>query len=128
MLNKSLIQYSVDGWSSVPSVLFTWGQNMVEVMKIMVTSFQRSFACAVVFSTCRRPLSNHVSAGNCWTFTDKSLLTQNKDVKISPNQSTQILIDHTCLVQFQVERNVKTLIMQYYKYRTSTVVHTVLLS
>ena len=34
MLSKSLIQFSVDGWSCVPSLLFTWGQTMVEVMKI----------------------------------------------------------------------------------------------
>ena len=36
LLSKSLIQFSVDGWSCVPSLLFTWGQTMVEVMKIMV--------------------------------------------------------------------------------------------
>ena len=45
MLSKSLIQFSVDGWSCVPSLLFTWGQTMVEVMKIMVTSLKRSQAC-----------------------------------------------------------------------------------
>ena len=38
MLNKSLIQFSVDGWSCVISLLFTRGQTVVEVMKIMVTS------------------------------------------------------------------------------------------
>ena len=27
MLSKSLIQFSVDGWSCVPSLLFTWGQT-----------------------------------------------------------------------------------------------------
>ena len=36
LLSKSLIQFSVDGWSCVPSLLFTWGQTMVEVMKTMV--------------------------------------------------------------------------------------------
>ena len=41
MLNKSLIQFFIDGWSCVPSLLFTWGQTMVEVMKIMVTSLKR---------------------------------------------------------------------------------------
>ena len=41
MLSKSLIQFSVDGWSCVPFLLFTWHQAMVEVMKIM-TSFKRS--------------------------------------------------------------------------------------
>ena len=35
LLSNSLIQFSVDGWSCVPSLLFTWGQIMVEVMKIM---------------------------------------------------------------------------------------------
>ena len=50
MLSKSLIQFSVDGWSCIPSVLFTWGQNMVEVMKIMATSFKRSHACTATLS------------------------------------------------------------------------------
>ena len=45
ILCKSLIQFSVDGWSCVPSLLFTWDQTMVEVMKIMETSFKRSQAC-----------------------------------------------------------------------------------
>ena len=40
VLNKSLIQFSFDGWSCFPSLLFTWGQTMVEVIKIMVTSFK----------------------------------------------------------------------------------------
>ena len=31
MLSKSLIQFSVYGWSCVPSLLLTWGQTMVEV-------------------------------------------------------------------------------------------------
>ena len=44
MISKSLIQFSVDEWGCVPSLLFTWGQTMVEVMKIMVTSFKRSLA------------------------------------------------------------------------------------
>ena len=35
MLGNSLIQFSVDGWSCVPTLLFTWGQIIVEVMKIM---------------------------------------------------------------------------------------------
>ena len=50
MLSKFLIQLSVDGWSCVPSLLFTWGQTMVEVMKIMVTSFQRSHAGTATLS------------------------------------------------------------------------------
>ena len=51
MLHKSLIQFSVDRWSCVPSLLFTWGQTMVEVMKIMATSFKSSHACTTTLST-----------------------------------------------------------------------------
>ena len=50
MLSKSLIQFSVDMWGCVPSLLFTWGLTMVEVMKIMVTSFKRSHACTATLS------------------------------------------------------------------------------
>ena len=57
MLSKSLIQFSVDGWSYVPSQIFTWGQTMVEVMKVMVTSFKWSHACTATLSAqpCSRP-------------------------------------------------------------------------
>ena len=58
MLSKSLIQFSVDGWSCVPSPLFTCGQTMVEVMKIMVTSFKRSHACTATLSA-PSPASGH---------------------------------------------------------------------
>ena len=44
MLSKSLIQFSVYGWSYVPSLLFTWGQTIIQAMKIMVISFKRSLA------------------------------------------------------------------------------------
>ena len=35
MLSKSLIQFSVDGWGCVPFLLFTWGETVVEVVKIL---------------------------------------------------------------------------------------------
>ena len=50
MLSKSLIQISVDGWSCVPYLLFTWGQTMVEVMKTMVTTLKSSHACTATLS------------------------------------------------------------------------------
>ena len=50
MLSKSLIQFSVDGWGCVPFLLFTWGQTVVEVMKIMATSFKRPHACTATLS------------------------------------------------------------------------------
>ena len=59
MLSKSLIQFSVDGWGCVPSLLFTWGQTMVEVMKIMVTSLKRSHACTATVHAPNPVAGNH---------------------------------------------------------------------
>ena len=59
MLSKSLIQFSVDGQGCVPS-LFTWGQTVVEVMKIMLTSFKRSHSCTATFS------NPNPEAGHSW--------------------------------------------------------------
>ena len=50
MFSKSSIQFSVDGWSCVLSLLLTWDQTMVEVIKIMVTSLKRSLACIATLS------------------------------------------------------------------------------
>ena len=51
MLSKSLIRFSVDGRGCVPTLVFDLRQNKVGVMKIMVTSFKRSCAHSVAFST-----------------------------------------------------------------------------
>ena len=59
ILSKSLIQLSVDGWSCVPSLLFTWGQTMVEVMKIMVTSFKRSSCAHTITLSAPDPAAGH---------------------------------------------------------------------
>ena len=58
MVSKSLTQFSVDRWSCVPSMLFTWGLTIVEVMKIMVTSFKRSHACIITLSA-PNPAAGH---------------------------------------------------------------------
>ena len=50
MLSKSLIYFSVEGWGCVSSLPFDWGQTIVEVMKVMVTSFKRSHACTAALS------------------------------------------------------------------------------
>ena len=68
MLSKSLIQLSVNGWGCVPSLLFTWGQTMLEVMKIMMASFRRSHACTATLIVpnprlCQRLLDTH---GQVW--------------------------------------------------------------
>ena len=51
ILSNLLIQFSVDGWDCVPSLLFTWGQTVVEVMKLMETSFKTSHACTATLRT-----------------------------------------------------------------------------
>ena len=50
MLSKSLIQISVDGWGCIPHLLFDLRPTMVEVMRIMATSFQRSQALTAALS------------------------------------------------------------------------------
>ena len=69
MLSKFLIQFSIDGWSCVPSLLFTWGQTMVEVMKIMVTSFKTSHACTATLSAPNPAAGHHqlTPPGDSWT-------------------------------------------------------------
>ena len=44
MFSKSLIQFSVNGRGCVHPCYLTWCQSMVELMKIMETSFKRSHA------------------------------------------------------------------------------------
>ena len=41
MLSKSLIQFSVDSGAVFPPCCLIWGQTMVEIIKIMATSFKR---------------------------------------------------------------------------------------
>ena len=50
MLGKSLIQFSVDGWCCVPSLLLDLRPNYGGAMKTMATSFKRSQACTAVLS------------------------------------------------------------------------------
>ena len=50
MLSKSLIQFFTEEWYCVPSLLFTWSQSMVEVMKIMGASFKRYYAGTAALS------------------------------------------------------------------------------
>ena len=50
MLCKSLIQFYADEQGCGPPCCITWDQTMVEVMKIMTTSFKRSLVCTVALS------------------------------------------------------------------------------
>ena len=42
MLSKSLFHFSVDGWSCVPSLLFTWGQTslVAQMVKRLPTMWE----------------------------------------------------------------------------------------
>ena len=73
MLRKSLIQFSVVGLCCVPSLFFTWGQTVVEVMKIMVT-FSK-VPCIHCCTQCPDPAAGHhrpTPLPETWTLTDKS--------------------------------------------------------
>ena len=59
VLNKSLIQFSVDRQGCVPSLLFTWDQTMVQEIKTMATSFKRSHACTAKFSAPNTEAGQH---------------------------------------------------------------------
>ena len=62
------------GGAAFPPCCLTWGQTMVEVMKIMETSLKRSL-CALLHSVpqpCSRPPLTHASVVDSWTFTSKS--------------------------------------------------------
>ena len=80
MLSKSLIQFSVDGWGCVPFLLFTWGETVVEVMKIMATSFKTSHVCTAAL-TAPNPASGHhqptpppETPGHSWASLGQSLV------------------------------------------------------
>ena len=71
MLSKSLIQFPVDGWGCVPSLLLTWGQTMVELMKIMASDLLQKVPCM----HCCRPPPTHTSARDSWTLMGKLIIT-----------------------------------------------------
>ena len=52
------------GRAVFPLCCLTWGQTMVEVMKIMVPSFKRSIQCPRL---CSRPPLTYASARDSWT-------------------------------------------------------------
>ena len=63
------------GRAVFPPCCLTWGQTMVELMKIMATSLKRShggMSHSVQGQPCSRPLLTHTSTGDSWTITGKS--------------------------------------------------------
>jgi len=80
MFSKSLIQFSVEKYGCVPDLLFTWGGTMVEVMKIMVTSFKRTHVGTAALSAPspaaghRQPTAPPETPGHLWASLDQFLV------------------------------------------------------
>ena len=77
MLNKSLIQFSVDGWGCIPHLLFDLRPTMVDVMRIMATSFQRSQARTAALS------APSPAAGHCQPTPLQRLLDTHRQVWVT---------------------------------------------
>ena len=75
MLSKSLVQFSVDGWSCVPSLLFdlrpNYGGGNEDNGNLLqkVPCMHCSTECP---QSCSRPPWTHASARDSWTLTGKS--------------------------------------------------------
>ena len=75
MLSKSLIQFSVDGWGSVPSLLFDLRLNYGggnEDNGHFLQKIPCTHCCTQCPQTCSRLPPTHASARDSWTLTDKS--------------------------------------------------------
>ena len=70
MLSKSLIQFSVDGWSCVPSLLFDWRPNSGggnEDNGDLLQKIPGSYCCTQCLGPCSSPLLTHTSGVDSWT-------------------------------------------------------------
>ena len=80
MLSKSVIQFSVDGWGCVPSLLFDLRPTYGGRMKMMVTSFKRSHARTAAHSDPNlaaghhRPTPPPETPGHSWASLGQSLV------------------------------------------------------
>ena len=75
LLSKSLIQFSVDGWSCVPSLLFDLRPNSGggnEDNGDLLPKVLFKHCCTQCPRLCSRPPLTHVSARDSWTFMSKS--------------------------------------------------------
>ena len=106
MLSKSLIQFSVDGWGCVPFLLFTWGETVVEVMKIMATSFKTSHVCTAAL-TAPNPASGHhqptpppETPGHSWASLGQSLVGS-----LLPSPGSWFIQDSVCALQESVSQS-----------------------
>ena len=75
MLSKSLIQFSVDGWDCVPSLLFDLRPNYgggVEDNGDLLQKVPCRHCCTQCPRPCSRPLLTHAFTRDSWTLTGKS--------------------------------------------------------
>ena len=75
MLSKSLLQFSVDGWDYVPSLLFDLRSNYGggnEDNGDLLQKVPCSHCCTLCPQPCSRPPPAHASARDSWTLTGKS--------------------------------------------------------
>ena len=75
MLSKFLIQFSVNGWGCVSSLLFNLGPNYSGDNEDNGNLFQKVL-CTYCYTQCPQPrsrlLPTHTSAGDSWTFMGKA--------------------------------------------------------
>ena len=75
MLNKSLVQFSVDGWGCVPSLLFdlrpNYGGSNADNGDLL-QKVPGMHCCPLCLQPCSRPPLTHASTGDSWTLTGKS--------------------------------------------------------
>ena len=74
------------GRAVFPPYYSPWDKIMVDVMKILETSFKSSCPCSCTQCPwpCSRPLSTHASAGDSWTLTGKSESVFSGSLLLSP--------------------------------------------
>ena len=75
MISKSLIQFSVDGWGCVPSLLFDLRPNYGggnEDNGALLQKVPCTHCCTQCPWPCSRPPPTHDSTGDSWTLTGKS--------------------------------------------------------
>ena len=75
LLSKSLIQFSVDGWGCVPSLLFDLRPNYGggnEDNGGLLQKVPCRHCCTQCPQPCSRPPLTHASAGDSWTPTSKA--------------------------------------------------------
>ena len=75
MLSKSLIQFSVEGWGCVPSLLFDLRLNYgggIEDNGNLLQKVPCRHCCIQCPQPCSRPPPTHTCTGDSWTLTGKS--------------------------------------------------------